>query len=518
MNGAATAVLDERGCRKIHEAALRLLEEVGCAVLDPEALALLKANGARVDGERARFGEALVERARSTAPARYTVAGRRPELDLHVGLGEPAVLASASGPPFVLSGGAYRTGTLADLTTAVRLAHLSPNIDVLGYSVEPTDVPEERRPRVVAHLHATSSDKNCRYTVTSLAELQVATDVLEILYGADWHARAAPLVGDQHDVAAAVLGGGRAGAAASGAPRPARAGRRLRHGRHDGADHAGRPSGRAARRAARRPRAHAARQSGHAVPLRRHVVALVHAERRAHDRRAGVLVAHGGHRPARPLAGRPRARRRLRHRRAPARRPGRHRVGAGHGHRPAHRRAVRPARRRHPLVLQLLLAGEVRHRRRGDHGHPRGAAAHRGRRRDPRARRRQGRRPRRHGARPRAHPQARARRHPADDHEPRAVRDLAVPGRARPRRRRGGTRRGAAAVLRAAGRPGRRWSGGSSTHTAWAEARRRSLRRAGRLRRRPWPPRGSRASARAPGTDWRGRRPGRRPPGSRGRR
>ena len=189
MNGAARAVLDERGCQKIHEAALTLLEEVGCAVLDPEALALLQANGARVDGERARFGEALVERARSTAPARYTVAGRRPELDLHVGLGEPAVLASASGPPFVLSGGEYRTGTLADLTAAVRLAHLSPNIDVLGYSIEPNDVPEERRPKVVAHLHATSSDKNCRYTVTSLAELQVATDVLEILHGADWHAR-----------------------------------------------------------------------------------------------------------------------------------------------------------------------------------------------------------------------------------------------------------------------------------------------------------------------------------------
>ena len=189
MNGAAQAVLDERGCRKIHEAALTLLEEVGCAVLDPEALALLRANGARVDGERARFGEALVERARSTAPARYTVAGRRPELDQHVGLGEPAVLASASGPPFVLADGGHRPGTLADLTTAVRLAHLSPNIDVLGYSVEPNDVAEERRARVVAHLHATSSDKNCRYTVTTLAELQVATNVLEILYGADWHAR-----------------------------------------------------------------------------------------------------------------------------------------------------------------------------------------------------------------------------------------------------------------------------------------------------------------------------------------
>jgi trimethylamine--corrinoid protein Co-methyltransferase len=60
---------------------------------------------------------------------------------------------------------------------------------LLGDSVQPSVVPAERRPKVVAHLHATASDKNCRYTVTSLSELQVATDVLEILYGADWHAR-----------------------------------------------------------------------------------------------------------------------------------------------------------------------------------------------------------------------------------------------------------------------------------------------------------------------------------------
>ena len=187
MIGSAQSALDERGCRTIHEAALRLLEEVGCAVLDPEALQLLRANGARVDGERAHLGETLVERARSTAPARYVMSGRRPELDLHLGLGEPPVLASASGPPFVLAGGVQRPGTLDDLTAAVRLAHLSPNIEVLGYSVEPTDVPEERRPRIVAHLHATGSDKSARFTVASIDELQVAMDVLEILHGADWH-------------------------------------------------------------------------------------------------------------------------------------------------------------------------------------------------------------------------------------------------------------------------------------------------------------------------------------------
>jgi len=179
--------LDEQGCERIHDAALRLLDDVGCVVLDPEALELLKAHGAVVEGECVRFSEELVARALATVPDGYTVAGRRPELDLRVALDAPPVLASASGPPFVLDGIEQRPGALADLRTAVALAHLSPNIAVLGYSVEPTDVPDERRAQVSAHTNVTGSDKANRFTVTTLPELQVATDVLEILYGAEWH-------------------------------------------------------------------------------------------------------------------------------------------------------------------------------------------------------------------------------------------------------------------------------------------------------------------------------------------
>lgn len=184
MTGPA---LDEQGCQLIHKAALRLLDEVGCVVLDPEALTLLRSHGATVEGENARFGRELVERAVATAPSGYTMAGRRAELDLRVALDAPPVLAGASGPPFVLDGGVQRPGTLADLRTAIALAHLSPNIAVHGYSVEPTDVPEDRRARVAAHALVTGSDKAFRSTVTTLDELQVATDVMEILYGAEWH-------------------------------------------------------------------------------------------------------------------------------------------------------------------------------------------------------------------------------------------------------------------------------------------------------------------------------------------
>ena len=57
------------------------------------------------------------------------------------------------------------------------------------YALEPDDVPDEVRPRVVAHAHVTGTDKNARYTVTTPEELRVALDVHEILWGADWHAR-----------------------------------------------------------------------------------------------------------------------------------------------------------------------------------------------------------------------------------------------------------------------------------------------------------------------------------------
>ena len=184
---AIAAVIAAGGLEAIHEGALRLLAEVGCAVLEPEALALLAAHGAAVDGRRVRLGEQLVAEALATAPAGYTVAGRRPALDLRVGLDADPVFSTASGPAFVLDGGERRHGTLADVSHAVALTHQSPNLAVYGLAIEALDVPEDRRPRVVAHAAAIGTDKASRVDVTTADELHVALDVAEILYGADWH-------------------------------------------------------------------------------------------------------------------------------------------------------------------------------------------------------------------------------------------------------------------------------------------------------------------------------------------
>ncbi len=177
------------GLARIHEAALSLLGDVGCAVLDPEARALFAAHGAAVDGERVRLGETLVAEAVASAPAGYTVAGRRPERDLRVGDGAAPVFSSASGPAFVLDAGARRNGRLADVRDAVALTHLSANIGVYGLAIAALDVPEENRPQAIALATATGTDKPSRVDVTSLGELRVALDVAEILYGAEWHDR-----------------------------------------------------------------------------------------------------------------------------------------------------------------------------------------------------------------------------------------------------------------------------------------------------------------------------------------
>jgi trimethylamine---corrinoid protein Co-methyltransferase len=182
-------VIGPEGLESIHRGALRLLAEIGCVVLEPEALALLSANGAAVDGQRVRLDEALVERALATVPAAFTVAGRRPEHDHTVGAGAEPVLCSASGPAFVLERGERRHGTLADVHDAVALAHQAANVDVYGIAIAPLDVPEERRPQVMAHAIATGTDKPSRVDVTTELELRVAIDVAEILYGAEWYER-----------------------------------------------------------------------------------------------------------------------------------------------------------------------------------------------------------------------------------------------------------------------------------------------------------------------------------------
>ena len=50
---------------------------------------------------------------------------------------------------------------------AVAVAHQSANLDVYGLAIAPLDVPEERRPQVIAHAIVTGTDKPSRVDVTT---------------------------------------------------------------------------------------------------------------------------------------------------------------------------------------------------------------------------------------------------------------------------------------------------------------------------------------------------------------
>jgi trimethylamine--corrinoid protein Co-methyltransferase len=181
-------MIEPKAIERIHAAALELLAKVGVAFFDTDAVDLLVAHGCSADGHRVRLGERLVDDALSSAPRRFTVAGRRPERDLHIGGGDP-VLATASGPPFIIDRDGRRGGTLADVRDAVALAHLATTVDAYAQPITALDVPEEARPGAVARAAVLGTDKVCRFDVTTAAELEVACDISAIIFGAGWHER-----------------------------------------------------------------------------------------------------------------------------------------------------------------------------------------------------------------------------------------------------------------------------------------------------------------------------------------
>jgi trimethylamine--corrinoid protein Co-methyltransferase len=125
----------------IHEASLRVLEEIGMDFLLPEARERLKAAGAEVRAERVRLPRGMVERALSTAPARFTFHARNPANSFELG-GERMAFGPVSSPPNCadLDGG-RRPGNLADYRKLMKLCQVFNCIHFIGgYPVEPIDV------------------------------------------------------------------------------------------------------------------------------------------------------------------------------------------------------------------------------------------------------------------------------------------------------------------------------------------------------------------------------------------
>jgi len=183
---------------RIHDAALGVLGRTGVLVREPDAVRLLASRGLHAEGPRVYFDEGAVQAALAAAPSSFTLAGRRPELDLRFGdAGDGnvrTVFATASGAAFALDGDQVRPGRLDDAVCTAKLVHLSRSIELSGDCIEPTDLPEELRTRRSTHARLTLSDKAIEWIASVDDDLEVAIALNEILFGAEWLSRPRALI------------------------------------------------------------------------------------------------------------------------------------------------------------------------------------------------------------------------------------------------------------------------------------------------------------------------------------
>ena len=188
---SAYEVLNQEGLEMIHAASLNILEDIGIDFRDEEALSIWKEQGADVKGERVHIPGALIKKLMETAPNSFTLHARNAERSVEIG-GDNMVFAPNYGSPFVRMGdGERRYGTLADLATFHKLAHISPALHNTGsVTCEPTDSPVSRR-----HLHITASamrhsDMPFMGPVTAPERAADAVEMAKILFGGDLAGRA----------------------------------------------------------------------------------------------------------------------------------------------------------------------------------------------------------------------------------------------------------------------------------------------------------------------------------------
>ncbi len=174
-----------REIKKIHEAGLRILERTGVVFQDGETLSLFAQHGHQVDGQRVRMPADKVQAAIESAPASFVLHAREPRQNLE--FGARLVVAATGGAAFVLEGTTLRVGQLTDLVALAKVMHQSAQVDMLGFSVEPQDIPLEKRSRWALHTLLTLSDKPLTFPGFSPDLLEAATGTAEILWGASWH-------------------------------------------------------------------------------------------------------------------------------------------------------------------------------------------------------------------------------------------------------------------------------------------------------------------------------------------
>ena len=181
-----TEPLSEEQVHRIHDASMRILEEVGVDFRDPAALDDWRRAGARIEGERVYLDRAQVMELIASIPGSITLHARDPEKTVSLGDGK-SIFVPMAGAPFIRDlEDVRRNGTLADLGTFHKLAHMSPALHSSGHVIcEPMDVPVGHRHLWITYSSMKHSDKTFMGMSTSGQNGEDVMEMVKILFGAD---------------------------------------------------------------------------------------------------------------------------------------------------------------------------------------------------------------------------------------------------------------------------------------------------------------------------------------------
>ena len=138
------SILDDEDIKKINQTALDILEEVGMYCPSQKALRIFADAGANVDFDKeiVKIPSHLVVDSLRKAPRRYTLAGRRPELDAKIGSDDGTYFYCSGEAPNVIDfrTGVKRRAVKEDVANMARVTDYFPIVSVVWPAVSAGDM------------------------------------------------------------------------------------------------------------------------------------------------------------------------------------------------------------------------------------------------------------------------------------------------------------------------------------------------------------------------------------------
>jgi trimethylamine--corrinoid protein Co-methyltransferase len=137
------SILDDQEISQINQNTRTVLEEIGVVFPSEKALKLFADVGANVDFENqiVKIPADLLDKYLATSPRSYTMAGMRPELDVHVGDGEGTYFYCSGESPRVVDfeTGERRLSVKEDIAKHARIADYLPIVSLIWPSMSASD-------------------------------------------------------------------------------------------------------------------------------------------------------------------------------------------------------------------------------------------------------------------------------------------------------------------------------------------------------------------------------------------